>query len=315
MQTDVLAPPTPPTGSATTEQYLYAASGNELITLEPQLATTRNSTVTSRVAIIPADATEQDVVISLTPIEVEARALPVRCGLLRTFRARYTAMSKRKDRLVVIGSATACLGVDPDTNSPRIQAAQHGPAAFLSKTYYGTALRPFPTTIAVVFDLSSPGAPAPISILQVEGHFERMHFESDFLWLFTYATTHQPFDPNVLTDASTSTDWSALDDSQVMPVSRTRKRTGAGGWASWDGWNPVAQCNEVQHVSSGSSTAQQLQQTALLVAAAMPLVERDGRKAPLAVRAQVYIAAWDPDVRSTLRCFTSCLRTDLLHHL
>jgi hypothetical protein len=269
--------------------------------LRPQVTNTAgNQTVVRRVNLLEFE-TEEKVTVELVSIDdPNAGALLVQCGLLATFRARsvlHTPALTRLQKLVVFGEATHCTGADG--GSPLIiPAASRSEDFATSKMYQSSTLRPFTTTIAIVFDISQPSSPVAMSMAQYEGSFEHSHLESHFAWLFISQTTHQPYAP---ADSGEPQDPAALSMSQVMPVFRTRQLrfTASQPRPDWSAFQVVSSC-AVRQFKAGNKPSRS---GSLLTAVPLPLQDMsDARGQRLIGLPQpsdhtTYALAWDELVR------------------
>ena len=307
MQGDILVPPdassqgAPPVGAPQPREYLYAVAGNTLVVLRPQqVAGDARTAVVRNITILPSDS---EAVVSVTLQATESKGtLDVRCGLTGTFRANAAVVAdgiSGGSKLIVVGTATQCMGTNGG-GSPRVVASSEDSAMLLaadtSTAYYSTTTRPLPTAVAITFDLSDAAMPRAIAMTQVEGHFERIHIEGNFGWLFIATTTHQPYDPEASSD--TVNNWSGVTDSQVMPVFRTRTRQG-DTWRDWAAWNVVQPCSTVRQIVHSNADIQHAKEQALLLVA-MPVPLALGNGAAIGVPAADSIKSYVVAQRSTV---------------
>ena len=313
VQNDILVPQVATGGDRTrSTDYLYAVAGNELVVLAPSRASAgAKQAVVSRIELLPPSR-DRSYSVKLTPTAESADSsgdakdsVSIECGIASTFRARSAVLAPRGDvnappKLVVIGSARECLSTGEATNSPQV-LLESSPAPTSGRTYYSTTTRPFPTVLAIVFDVSDPAAPVAEAMVQVEGHLERVHLSGEYAWLFAHAAPHQPYSPDA--DNSDATRVEGLTDSNTMPMFRTRRRRSQSTdapWADWTSFASAGGCTDVRQVYSGGSSGLQAQGTGggwgVLMAVPLHLsVASDVQKTlvdPNAV--SHYVAPWDP---------------------
>jgi hypothetical protein len=283
MQSDIVAP-LPSTPSATTAEEFYTTAGTELLVLNLTATTNATTGATAlspprRLDLLPSEPLTNRT-IELTNVD-NPGAAPVRvaCGLRDTFRARTLLLSKHHSsnsssepfrRLLIIGTATECVsvhsslalvepGIDGKGPSPsthiQLADALTPSDATTTDVYTNAAFRPFNSTVAVVVDVTVPGAPRLVGAAQYEGVLERAHPEGVSAWLFLRQSTHQPlWKDGAAGKKEKGGVPRALADAEVMPVFR-RQVQGSGGVWSWTPFAVIAKCTDVHVLEMEGASA------------------------------------------------------------